>query len=70
MLDNVNIDRSQKTDSDRSAALTVKGDGDTEIELDGDNILKGSYSYAALEKPTTMERALLRSRTITRKQEV
>lgn len=50
VLDNVNIDRSKKTDSDRSAALTVKGDGDTEIELDGDNILKGSYSYAALEK--------------------
>lgn len=50
VLDNVNIDRSKKTDSDMSAALTVKGDGDTEIELDGDNILKGSYSYAALEK--------------------
>ena len=50
VLDNVNIDRSKKNDSDRSAALTVKGDGDTEIELDGDNILKGSYSYAALEK--------------------
>lgn len=50
VLDNVNIDRSKKTDSDRSAALTVKGDGDTEIELDGDNILKGSYSYASLEK--------------------
>lgn len=50
VLDNVNIDRSKKTDSDRSVALTVKGDGDTEIELDGDNILKGSYSYAALEK--------------------
>ena len=50
VLDNVNIDCSKKTDSNRSAALTVKGDGDTEIELDGDNILKGSYSYAGLEK--------------------
>ena len=50
VLDNVNIDCSKKTDSNTSAALTVKGDGDTEIELDGDNILKGSYSYAGLEK--------------------
>ena len=50
VLDNVNIDRSKKTDSDRSAALTVKGDGDTEIELDGDNILKGGSYHAALEK--------------------
>lgn len=50
VLDNVNIDRSKKTDSDRSAALTVKGDGDTEIELDGNNILKGGFNHAGLEK--------------------
>ncbi|PDX66772.1 hypothetical protein CGS57_07920 [Faecalibacterium prausnitzii] len=50
VLDNVNIDRSKKTDSDMSAALTVKGDGDTEIELDGDNILKGGEKHAGLEK--------------------
>lgn len=50
VLDNVNIDRSNDGYENHKAALTVKGDGDTEIELDGDNILKGSYSYAALEK--------------------
>lgn len=50
VLDNVNIDRRQDEDKNRKAALTVKGDGDTEIELDGDNILKGSYSHAGLEK--------------------
>ena len=47
VLDNVNIDRSEE---DHKAALTVKGDGDTEIELDGDNILKGGYYHAGLEK--------------------
>ena len=50
VLDNVNIDRSKDYYDQGKAALTVKGKGDTEIELDGDNILKGSYSYAALEK--------------------
>lgn len=51
VLDNVNIDRYYTATHDISAAaLTVKGDGDTEIELDGDNILKGSYSHAGLEK--------------------
>lgn len=50
VLDNVNIDRSQDGYSDHKAALTVKGNGDTEIELDGDNILKGGDSHAGLEK--------------------
>lgn len=50
VLDNVNIDRSNNYSSNNSTALTVKGDGDTEIELDGDNILKGGYQHAGLEK--------------------
>ena len=50
VLDNVNIDRSNNYSSNNSAALTVKGDGDTEIELDGNNILKGGYDHAGLEK--------------------
>lgn len=50
VLDNVNIDRSQDGYGDHKAALTVKGKGDTEIELEGDNILKGGRSHAGLEK--------------------
>lgn len=51
VLDNVNIDRSKEYSYDpHKAALTVKGKGDTEIELDGDNILKGGYYHAGLEK--------------------
>lgn len=53
VLDNVNIDRSKEEygyEVDHKAALTVKGKGDTEIELDGDNILKGGYYHAGLEK--------------------
>lgn len=51
VLDNVNIDRSEEDFfGDHEAALTVKGKGDTEIELDGDNILKGGRSHAGLEK--------------------
>ena len=50
VLDNVNIDRSQYDNENHKSALTVKGDGDTEIELDGNNILKGGYSHAGLEK--------------------
>lgn len=53
VLDNVNIDRSEEEygyKKDHKAALTVKGKGDTEIELDGDNILKGGYYHAGLEK--------------------
>lgn len=50
VLDNVNIDRSNDDYGKHKSALTVKGDGDTEIELDGDNILKGGYCHAGLEK--------------------
>ena len=50
VLDNVNIDRSEDQYGHRKAALTVKGKGDTEIELDGDNILKGGDGHAGLEK--------------------
>lgn len=50
VLDNVNIDRSQDGYRDHKAALTVKGNGDTEIELDGNNILKGGFNHAGLEK--------------------
>lgn len=50
VLDNVNIDRSKDRYGHGKAALTVKGKGDTEIELEGDNILKGGRSHAGLEK--------------------
>ena len=50
VLDNVNIDRSNNYSRNNSAALTVKGNGDTEIELEGDNILKGGSYHAGLEK--------------------
>lgn len=50
VLDNVNIDRSKNYSDNNKAALTVKGDGDTEIELDGDNILKGGSYHVGLEK--------------------
>lgn len=50
VLDNVNIDRSGDNYGHGKAALTVKGNGDTEIEVDGDNILKGGSYHAALEK--------------------
>lgn len=50
VLDNVNIDRSEDSIDYGKAALTVKGSGDTEIELDGDNILKGGFNHAGLEK--------------------
>ena len=50
VLDNVNIDRSKNYSDNNKAALTVKGDGDTEIELNGNNILKGGSYHAGLEK--------------------
>lgn len=50
VLDNVNIDRSEDYYGYGKAALTVKGNGDTEIELDGNNILKGGSYHAGLEK--------------------
>ena len=50
VLDNVNIARSERFGDDHKAALTVKGKGDTEIELDGNTILKGGDGHAGLEK--------------------
>lgn len=50
VLDNVNIDRSNDDYENHKSALTVKGNGDTEIELEGDNILKGGSRHAGLEK--------------------
>lgn len=50
VLDNVNIARSEHFYDAHKAALTVKGKGDTEIELDGNNILKGGDGHAGLEK--------------------
>lgn len=50
VLDNVNIDRSEDSFDYGKAALTVKGNGDTEIELNGNNILKGGSYHAGLEK--------------------
>lgn len=50
VLDNVNIARSERFYDAHKAALTVKGKGDTEIELDGNNILKGGDGHAGLEK--------------------
>ena len=51
-LDNVNIDASKKDE----AAVTVKGDGTTNIELNGNNTLKSGEGYssghAGLEKST------------------
>ena len=43
-LDNVNVK------NDTGSALEVKGKGDTEIELNGDNTLIGGYHHAGLEK--------------------
>ena len=47
-LQDVNI---QKDEWDsRSAAMTIKGEGDTEIELNGDNTLISGHYHAGLEK--------------------
>ena len=47
-LDNVFINR-EKASGDQ-AALTVKGDGDTNIELNGNNTLSSTGGHAGLEK--------------------
>lgn len=47
-LQDVNIKKDQ-WDS-RSAAMTIKGEGDTEIELNGDNTLISGNRHAGLEK--------------------
>ncbi len=50
-LDNVNIDAS----SGSEAAVSVTGKGNTTIELDGDNELKGGYNRAGLEHNQTVD---------------
>ena len=47
-LQDVNIQKDQW--SSRSAAMTIKGEGDTEIELNGDNTLISGNYHAGLEK--------------------
>ena len=47
-LQDVNIQKDQW--SSRSAAMTIKGEGDTEIELNGDNTLISGNRHAGLEK--------------------
>ena len=49
-LQNVFINREWASDSDAKAALTVKGDGDTNIELNGNNTLASTDAHAGLEK--------------------
>ena len=48
-LDNVNIDTSKQN----KAAVSVTGNGDTNIELDGDNKLKSGSAHAGLEHNKT-----------------
>ena len=48
-LKDVNIDTSSRNE----AAVSVTGKGDTNIELDGDNELKGGYNRAGLEHNKT-----------------
>ena len=50
-LKDVNIDAS----SGSEAAVSVTGKGDTTIELDGDNELKGGYNRAGLEHNQTVD---------------
>ena len=50
-LKDVNIDAS----SGSEAAVSVTGKGDTNIELDGDNELKGAYNRAGLEHNQTVD---------------
>lgn len=45
-IENVNIDVSK----DNKAALSVKGEGDTTLKLEGDNTLRGGHFCAGLEK--------------------
>lgn len=54
-LKNVKIDVSDTGNysADGKAALSVQGEGNVEIELDGDNVLKSGYDRAGLEKNTS-----------------
>lgn len=49
-LQDVFINRESARNSDSEAALTVKGDGDTNIELNGNNTLSSTGAHAGLEK--------------------
>lgn len=49
-LQDVFINREGARNSDSEAALTVKGDGDTNIELNGNNTLSSTGAHAGLEK--------------------
>ena len=49
-LEDVFINREGARNSDSEAALTVKGDGDTNIELNGNNTLSSTGGHAGLEK--------------------
>ena len=49
-LEDVFINREGARNSDAEAALTVKGDGDTNIELNGSNTLSSTGAHAGLEK--------------------
>ena len=49
-LKDVFINREGASDSDAKAALTVKGDGDTNIELNKNNTLSSTGAHAGLEK--------------------
>lgn len=49
-LQDVFINREGARRSDSEAALTVKGDGDTNIELNGNNTLSSTGAHAGLEK--------------------
>ena len=49
-LKDVFINREEASDSDAKAALTVKGDGKTNIELNGNNTLSSTGAHAGLEK--------------------
>lgn len=49
-LQDVFINREKASDRDSEAALTVKGDGKTNIELNGNNTLSSTGAHAGLEK--------------------
>ena len=56
-LNNVNIQK-DKWDNE-SAAMTIKGEGDTEIELNGDNTLISGNYHAGLEKADDVSKGSL-----------
>lgn len=56
-LQDVNIQKDQW--SSRSAAMTIKGEGDTEIELNGDNTLISGNRHAGLEKADDVSKGSL-----------